>query len=318
VEREEQDKSDYGGQERTCILIFNLDVMSKKRKKGENKDIRPKSFRGFQDTVSWLKKSVYFIARGRKTKFQGKESIKWQSIGTGFLAGDSRMVTAAHVLNNPQSKEDITKHKDGDIYYFIKHDENNETHWCIATDLKINETIFTIPQIDFAVFYLDELFYGDKNKTYLDREEDIIPISLKKYPLGTEIGVLGYPLVKLEFENNDINKPLLGNILLRADKGVINCRYNTSKEQVFYEFTLNFNPGNSGGPIFHTVNGYAISIVQGFKDIIIEPKEIKLEKKFKHYKEDYFINSLSTRYSVGISTTSMAESLKEHGLEIKE
>lgn len=288
------------------------------KKKRQNKKIRPTSFRNYQEAVSWLKKSVYFIARGRKFLKEGKESIHWIAIGTGFLAGDSRMVTAAHVINNPNSKNPLAQHKDGDLYYLIKHDENHDTHWSILSNLKLKKTLFVIPDIDLAVLYLDDSFYADKEKIFLDRKKDIIPISLKKYPIGTEIGVLGYPLVKLEFDNHDVHKPLIGDILLRTDKGVINCRYDTPDNKMLYEFTLNFNPGNSGGPIFHTVNGFAISIVHGFKDLLIDSREVKLPFKPKHYKGDYFINSLSTRYSMGISTISMAEVLKNHGIEIKE
>jgi len=299
--------------------LNKVTIMSKKKKKKkQNKNLKPTSFRNYQETVSWLKKSVYFIARGRKTSKNGKKSTCWISIGTGFLAGDGRMVTAAHVINNPQSQNPLLQHSDGDLYYLIKHDENNEVHWCIMQNLEFNKSLFVIPNIDLAVLYLNDSFYGDKKRQYLNRKEDLIPISLKKYPIGTEIGVLGYPLVDLKFEDHNIHKPLIGDILLRTDKGVINCRYNTSANEIRYEFTLNFNPGNSGGPIFHTVNGFAISIVHGFKDVLIEAKETKLPHKAENYKDDYFINSLSTRYSMGISTVSMAEVLKKHGIEIKE
>lgn len=295
--------------------------MSKKRKKkNERKNLKPKSFRNFQETVTWLKKSVYFIARGRKQKLKGKEIIKWIPIGTGFLAGDGRMVTAAHVINNFQTKLKIAQHKDGDLYYFIKHDESNDIHWSIVTDFKLDKSLFVIPEIDLAVFYLSDSFYCNEKETFLNRKDDIIPISLKKYPLGTEIGVLGYPLVDLKFKDHNVHQPLLGDILLRADKGVINCRYNTSGSKTLYEFTLNFNPGNSGGPIFHTVNGYAISIVHGFRNIVIDQEEIATDKSknFTNYKENYFINGLSTRYSQGISTSSMKNILEKHNIEIKE
>jgi len=293
--------------------------MGKKKNKRKYKDrtLKPKSFSSYAECVRWLKKSVYFIARGRKVK---EDEINWLSIGTGFLAGNGRMVTAAHVINNPQSDAKIGKHEDGDIYYFIKNDDHNNIHWSRISTFKINETLFVEPEIDFAVFYLDDSFYGNGEQVFVDREKDIIPISSKIYDIGTDIGILGYPLVKLDFEGKDLTKPLLGDILLRTDKGVINCHYNTKEKQTLYEFTLNFNPGNSGGPIFNAVNGYAISIVHGFRDIPIGQEEIKVDKTkgFSNYKNDYFINGVSTRYSTGISTSCMKEILEKHGIEIKE
>lgn len=292
-------------------------MSKKKKKKYKVKTLKPKSFSSYAECVRWLKKSVYFIARGRKVK---EDEINWLSIGTGFLAGNGRMVTAAHVINNPQSEMKMGKHEDGDIYYFIKNDNHNNIHWSIIPTFIINKTLFVEPEIDFAVFYLDDSFYEDEKQVFVNREKDIIPVSLKIYDIGTDIGILGYPLVKLDFEGKDLAKPLLGDILLRTDKGVINCHYNIKEKQPLYEFTLNFNPGNSGGPIFNTVNGYAISIVHGFRDIPIGQEEIKVDetKRFGNYKNDYFINSISTRYSTGISTSCMKEVLEKHGIEIKE
>jgi len=101
----------------------------------------------------------------------------------------------------------------------------------------------------------------------------IIRISKEFLPIGSEVGVLGYPLCKLEFQEKDINEPLIGNILLRADRGVMNCRYQTSETHYSYKFTLAFNPGNSGGPIFDVKTGRLISIVKGYKAIRINERE---------------------------------------------
>ena len=52
----------------------------------------------------------------------------------------------------------------------------------------------------------------------------------------------------LEFKDRDINKPLIGNILLRTDQGALTVDIKLPNK-LFIRIYLAFNPGNSGGPI---------------------------------------------------------------------
>lgn len=293
--------------------------MSKKKRKkaynGPKPPKRPENFHSFPECVKWLKKSVYIIIRGRKTEFEGQEGINWITLGSGFVVAPYRFITAAHVINDP-SKGELFTHKEGDKYYLLKHDDENNCHWRIF-EPKLDEDIFVYSDIDLAIINLDEQFYqlGDK---ILANKNDFIRISKDFLPIGSSVGVLGYPLCQLKFEDKDLSKPLIGDILLRADQGVVNCRFQTSEKNFLYEFTLAFNPGNSGGPIFDTKTGRLVSIVKGYKVIPINQKESVISdeglKQLKVYKEKAFIETLNATYSFGFATPTFLEVFKKHNI----
>ena len=294
--------------------------MKKKKKRnkvyqGPKAPKRPESFHSFTESLKWLKKSVYIIVRGRKTNINGQEGANWTTLGTGFVAAPYRFVTAAHVISDHE-KGDSAKHQDGDMYYLLKHDDENNWHFRIF-EPKLNKDMFIFDEVDLAVIYLDEEFYQVGDRIFADKN-DFIRISQDFLPIGSEIGVLGYPLCQLQFKDNDINQPLIGNILLRTDKGVVNCRYQKSERDFLYEFTLAFNPGNSGGPIFDTKSGRVVSLVKGYNTVPINQRENILSeegaKQLKVYKEKAFIETLNATYSLGFATPTFIDIFKKHGI----
>ena len=294
--------------------------MSKKNRKnkkyqGPKPTKRPESFHNFSECVKWLKKSVYVVVRGRKTEVQEQEAINWITLGSGFVVAPNRFVTATHVINDP-GKGELFQHQDGDKYYLLRHDDENNWHYRIF-EPKLDKEIFVYPDIDLAIIYLDNEFYQVGDKIFADKN-DFIRISKDFLPIGSEVGVLGYPLCKLEFKDRDINKPLIGNMLLRADQGVVNCRYKTSETNFLYEFTLAFNPGNSGGPIFDVKTGRIVSIVKGYKAIRINQRENIISdegaKQLTTYKEKAFIETLNATYSFGFATPTFLAIFKQHNI----
>ncbi len=275
---------------------------------------RPEKFHSFTDSLSWLKRSVYLIARGRVNTETNE--IKWISIGTGFICAPERLVTASHVINDAKSENPLTHHQSGDMYYLIHNDDDGRWHYRFSK-LELDKDIFLYPDLDLAVIHLEKEFYQKDDKIFVDRN-DFIRISKDSFPIGTEIGVLGYPLCKLDFEDKNVNKPLIGNILLRADKGVINTKYFNSSHLLHYEFTLSFNPGNSGGPIFDLKSGRVISIVHGFRPIKILARELELEEEekkiIKQYNQKHYIDLIKTNYSLGFGTASFLEVFKKHNI----
>lgn len=291
----------------------------KKKKKNARKSTgikqpqRPSFFNDFATCVKWLKRSVYLIIRLRKGKMDGQECINWITLGSGFVAAPNRMITDAHVMNEPQ-KGELNQHKEGDLYCLLQHDDDDNSHWRIF-EPKLDSEIFLYPDFDLGIIYLDENFYKDGEKVFVDRN-DFIRISSKTLSIGSEIGVLGYPLCKLKFEDRDLSKPKIENVLMRVDKGIVNCKYKISKTTSMYEFRLSFDPGSSGGPVFDVRTGEVISLVKGCKLIPIAQREVQISeeqtKKFKLYKEKAYIETFYTTYSNGIAVPSFWEILKKH------
>ncbi len=289
--------------------------MSNKKQQKIRTPKRPEKFRDFSDCLHWVKKSVYMIVRGRKTVVDKQEAINWITLGTGFVVAPYRLVTAGHVINDV-SKGELFQHQDGDKYYIIKHDDLDNWHYRIL-EPKLNQEIFTFPDIDLGIIYLDEGFYTLDGKVFADKN-DFVRVSKDYCPIGTDVGVLGYPLCALQFKNRDTAQPIIGDILLRADKGVINCRYRKSEKVANYEFTISFNPGNSGGPIFDVKTGRLVSIVHGFRssrikiqETVLTDEEIK-SLNLKEYKEKGFIETWHATYSIGFTSSSFVEVLKAH------
>tara|TARA_R110000824_G_scaffold401771_1_gene615551 strand:- start:243371 stop:244252 length:882 start_codon:yes stop_codon:yes gene_type:complete len=277
---------------------------------------RPAHFSTPVECVNLIKKSVYFIARGRALDPEKPSQLTWVSLGTGCVVSPHRMITAAHVINDPKASDEIRKHKEGDKYYLIRHDDEGNGHFRWF-DLLIDKTLFIYPEVDLCVMYLDEEFYTFENKTHIQKD-DFIRIDKNFRNIGTATGVLGYPLCKLEFNNGDVNSPMFGNILLRVDTGVVNCRYRDIQGHSLYEFTLVFNPGNSGGPIFDIRTGQLLSIVHGYYSQPIKRSEVTLtgdEKRLldiKTYKADSYIDVVHATYSIGFATPSFIEIFDKH------
>jgi len=168
-----------------------------------------------------------------------------------------------------------------------------------------------------AIINLEDKFYKSDEQVFLDHDT-YIRIDQNFNKIGAEVGVLGYPLCNLAFDDEDVKKPRIGNVLLRCDKGVVNCRYKTSRKHCLYEFTISFNPGNSGGPIFDVKTGKLISIVHGFRSIPINIKENELNDELrknigiKKYSLESYLEITQANYSMGFATPSFLEAFKEH------
>jgi V8-like Glu-specific endopeptidase len=290
--------------------------MVKKKYNPNRTPKRPNSFGTPVECIRLIKKSVYLVARGRIVDSKNPSEIKWFTIGTACVVAPNRMITAAHVISDPRDKDELKQHKEGDRYYLIKCDDEGNWHYRIFTP-ELEKELFVYPEVDLAVIYLEEEFYQSGAEIYA-LKDDYIRIDQKFRTIGTEIAVLGYPLCKLDFINRDVNKPQIGNILLRVDTGVVNSRYRISENVCRYEFTIAFNPGNSGGPIFDVRTGQLLSIVHGYRALSINVSEHILSEEDKRiagiqqYTQPSFIDVVHANYSSGFATPSFIEIFKKH------
>ncbi|MDD3262843.1 MAG: serine protease [Candidatus Absconditabacteria bacterium] len=281
--------------------------MSKKTKKKvlSHKVIpkMPTKFSNFVDCVDWVKKSTYLIVRGNPKK----DGIQWETLGTGVIVSEGRMITCSHVINGGKG------HKDGSLYYFVRHDDLDHRHTSIF-NLNIGKNLFIYEKFDLSIIYLEKEFYQSGEKIF-KLPNEYVKINKEPQFIGTDIGILGYPYCKLEFMDGDMQKPNIGNIILRTDKGVINGRYRLGKDAVIYnEFTIQFNKGNSGGPIFNTKDGTLIGLVKGYKRILSDIKPIAIDQQMpdgsKKKLGAFDINT--SYYSIGVPVENYLDILKEH------
>jgi len=261
-----------------------------------------------KDVVRQYGRCIFLVVRIRPNQGGG---AMVRSLGSGFVAAPYRFVTAAHVLNNMESgADDMARHKDGDVYGFASHDDNDRAHWHWDGKYKYGQDIFTYPDKDLGIIHLGHNFY----ESWMEKTG--ITISEKFSGIATPVGVLGYPITQLGFEGNDFNKPRLGDVLLRADQGVINTRYTIPGDIKVFEFTMAFNNGNSGGPIIDLETGNVISWVHGYKRIDVDLKEKDIPNTFtpREYTQRTYIDSIQAAYSMGIATANVLKELREHDI----
>ena len=268
--------------------------------------VHPLSFKNYAELVAAAKNNVFLIARLRKVD---EKQTSVTTLGTGFLAGNARMITNSHVINN---KDD--PHHDGDSYVFITRNENGQAHWSIISTLKMGETLFDFNKNkeDFAVIYLPRDFYFDNKGNVIHHPDDHLILSTKPYDIGTDIGVLGYPMQRISFDKTgNLN---INGVLIRGDRGVVNTRY-INDRITYYDFTTAFYPGNSGGPILNIDNGKVIAIVEGYRSVPIHfAKEPVPENLREDLHAEEVVSAIRSTYSFGLSTENYLKLKDEHDI----
>lgn len=270
----------------------------------------PTKFSSFADCVSWIKKSTYLIVRWRSAKEWWKDVIMRQTLWTWVLVSPGRLITCFHVICGEKGK---SLHNDADKYYLVRHDDLDSRHTSIFW-LTLNKNLFLYEKYDLAIMYLEKDFYKSGEKIFkLDNE--YVKINKTRQLIGTEIGILGYPHCELTFQDGEMQQPHIGNIILRADRWVINSRYGSWVDQILYnEFTIQFNEWNSGGPIFSTRDGTLVWLVKWYRRIITSMKPVEIEEKTSDWwvKKTKVIDFHTSYYSVWIPVENYLDILKEH------
>lgn len=272
--------------------IKNLRAMSKEPQH------KPKISR-FAEVVASAKGSVYVIARIR-----GNNII---TLGTGFVTAPYRFITCDHVFNN-----DRQQHQDGDAYLLIQKDEFANFHRFIITPEK-DKSLFCYPKKDVAVLYLPEDFYTSGKKS----SDTHLTLSKKIRPLGTGVGVLGYPMARILVtpDGSDIE---MGAVALRVDNGALNTGYMGQDGLVINEFTMAFNPGNSGGPIIDLSTGEVIAIVKAYNSMVLKfVREQVPSEQQQAVGETEVASTIRTLYSLGVCSTNLLDVEKAHNLKMK-
>ena len=226
-------------------------------------------------------------------------------------------MTCAHVIEDPTNHNPIAQsHLESDRYILLNHDDEDNFHYHIGSFKKGTDLTIQL-DYDLAIVDLPESFYKAADGTVLRSEGDYIRISSSTARIGTPVGVLGYPLAVLAFEARDVMKPKVADVILRADSGIVNAKYVTEPQRLFYDYTMAFNPGNSGGPVFDMRSGRAIAVVKGFRTVDIATREVQLPAAMQtdQYRLPTYISTTSASYSTGIGLASIRQVLDERGVD---
>lgn len=291
-----------------------------KNKKPVDTYVRPQDFDKFVSVIEYAKKAVYSITRIREVS--GETFVV--TLGTGFLIGENKMMTCCHVIESIEpNSQPLARHQNGDVYYLLNKDEFDKDHYYRLTG-RLNKNLYLYPDQDVAVITLSEDFYVIGNKILQNRDVYLRP-STKAYPLGSSAAVLGFPEevddvkkvagLYLDKKTNVLRDEL---IKKRVDRGVINARYTDPKDNVIkYDFTMAFNPGNSGGPIIDN-DCNVIAIARGYRAFPIRV----IEENYTRNKPDGSTENLSQLatiraiYSIGYSLESCQKILEDHRIQV--
>lgn len=264
---------------------------------------KDEGFGSFAALCGRAKPLVYSITRMRP--ISASEAV-FTTLGTGFLCGEARFLTAAHVLQN-----DGAKHELGDKYLLIQKDEFGNFHRALI-EPALDEDLFIYSDFDTALIHLPESFYEVDGKVVKDRSA-FLKLSAENRPLGTDVGVFGYPLQQLALSDDDVD---MTPITLRVDKGVLNSGSRVNNVNT-NEFTMAFNPGNSGGPIVDCRTGKVIAFVHGYNSIPTRfVKEEIPENQRESLGTNHIVTALRALYSIGICTTNLKDLESRHGLKL--
>ena len=214
-------------------------------------------------------------------------------------------------------------HQDNDVYYLLNKDEFDQDHYYRLSG-KLNKNLHVYPEIDAAILTLDDEFYTNGRKIFQNRDV-FLRLSRNAYPLGTDAAVLGYPqelddrkkVSGVYIENKFSNELRDELIKKRVDRGVVNARYTDPGDNLIkYDFTMAFNPGNSGGPIIDD-DCNVIAIVRGYRAFPIKIIEEKYTHKKPNGGKEDIIQPATIRavYSIGYSSENFSNIISEHTLK---
>lgn len=284
----------------------------------EDSFIRPETFSDFATVFGFAKKAIYSITRIRNIN----GSTEVVTMGTAFIASPGKLVTCAHVFDSVEvtsAQAPLAHHQDGDTYYLLNKDSLDKSHFYRFTG-KIGKNIHLYPNIDTAVITVSDDFYQFNGKI-LQHKDVYLKLAKRPYDIGSEAGVLGFPAeadeakkvsgIYIDKTTGDLVDDL---VKKRADRGVVNARYVDSEDSITkYDFTMAFNPGNSGGPIIDK-DCNVIAIVRGYRTFPIK----LLQETFTVTAPNGTVNNLvvpstlKALYSIGFSTENLTAVADEH------
>jgi S1-C subfamily serine protease len=207
--------------------------------------------REFPQIVYDMRHVVFSVIRQRKLP----NGMGAKALGTGFFVARDIFITCDHVMNDPNDP-----HQDGDSYLLVANLTGTSAKVYTITTPQIGTEVNLFPNLDLAVLRVN---YAGADQPYAALEYGDV------YE-GEDIGVVGYPLAKLQAINGNI---ALNAVLYRAARGCVTGRYAANDGALMnvpiIEVNFLFVPGNSGGPVFSAETGRVMGFVRGFQALKI-------------------------------------------------
>jgi V8-like Glu-specific endopeptidase len=259
--------------------------------------------REFRRIVADLRHAVFAVVRQRPI-----EDGKFQTLplGSGFFVSPTVFVTCWHVIDDPRNP-----HKDGDRYTLINNlDGKNSIVYDIGGG--VGTDIHLFPDMDFAII-------SCKTRP----EQAYIPIGYACLPVGSEIGVAGYPLPSVGI-NPDGSANITG-LVYRVAKGTATAVFRTNwdagdghplKDTLVVEVNFHFVPGNSGGPVFDAETGRAFAYVKGSTNPKINEFVDTAQIKVPEHLPKEYITGIRVVYSIGLTLDRVQEELEKFGVTL--
>ncbi|AEU38762.1 trypsin-like serine peptidase [Granulicella mallensis] len=261
--------------------------------------------RSFQSIVADIRHAVFSVVRQRPT---GNGMFQTIPVGSGFFVSPSVFVTCWHVIDDPKNP-----HLPNDRYALVN---NLDGKHSIQYDITggVGKDIHLFPHQDFAII----LCHAKADQAYL-------PIGYAYLPVGSEIGVAGYPLPSIKV-NPDGTADIAG-LVYRVAKGTATAVYRTNwdsgdgyplTDTEVVEVNFFFVPGNSGGPIFDAETGRAFAYVKGISTPKINEfldtasPSVQLPS---HVTREY-ITGIRAVYSIGLPLDRVRAQLEQFGVKL--
>jgi len=264
----------------------------------------PTKSREFSSVVADVRHAVFSVHRHRPAA-NGLFDIT--PLGSGFFVSPEVFITCRHVIDGHDKP-----HQAGDLYRLVNnldgmHGIIHEINGGVGQDIHI------YPDNDLAIL----ISKSKKDQAYL-------PVSYTDIPVGTAIGVAGYPLAQLSVDSN--GNLTLGGVIYRVAQGVATSCYTTDltfkndytlKAVPVVEVNFLFVPGNSGGPIFDAQTGRALAYVKGFTF----PKIIEMEEKCTLVTapaglQPNYMAAIYAVYSIGLTLSPVRVHLEKFGVTL--
>lgn len=257
--------------------------------------------REFPQIVYDMRHAVFSVIRERQMP-NGMMGAK--ALGTGFFVARDVFITCNHVMNDQNDP-----HQNGDSYILVANLTGTSANLYRLTKPQIGNEVNLFPNLDLAVLRVSTATPG----------QPFVALEYGEVYEGQDIGVVGYPLAKLQTVNGNI---ALNSVLYRAARGCITGRYLANDGILtnipIIEVNFLFVPGNSGGPVFSAETGRVMGFVRAYQAVKIRESIAKatLIQQLPLGMSDQYIENLNAIYSLAVKLDFIRTTIEGFGVQL--